>query len=154
MYIFIGLVIILLPIAFYFKEAKTVIDIVGNTIVEVEKACNTKQGQDKLELAVIKIRERLPRYLSMFITKSMLVSIIEFLLNILNKAFDINHTVNIKGNDLKLDLDLTSQDKKSMGFSYEVVNEKDFTIYGKVKGETDFKGKNNATIEIGFQKRF
>lgn len=98
----IGILIITVIILLYvFRQTKTVIDIVGNAIVETEKACNTEKGQEKLDMAVAMIKEKLPRILSIFITKSMLVSIIEFMLNFIGKAFKVEKKVDIIGNDFK-----------------------------------------------------
>lgn len=93
------LIVVSLILLYVFRGTKQVIDIVGKVIIEVETSCNTEKGQQKLDMAVTKIRERLPKFISIFITKSMLVSIIEFMLNILGKAFSLEKQIDIKGNE-------------------------------------------------------
>ena len=93
--IVVGIVVLL----YVYRETKVVIDIVGNAIVETEKACNTEKGQEKLDYAVAEVRKKLPKIVSIFITKSVLVSIIEFMLNFIGKAFNVNKKVDIKGNE-------------------------------------------------------
>ena len=150
--IYLCVILLIIVILFYFRESKVVVEIVGNVVVEVEKELNNKEGQEKLEVATMRIKESLPKYLSIFISKAMVVNMIEYMLNILNKAFDINNTVDIKGNDVHIDLDLKNE-YKSIEFTKDIVQDSDFIVYGKVRGETDFRGKNNASIEIGFQKK-
>ncbi len=146
----------ILLIAFYFRETKFVIDLVGRTVVEVEKEFNTKKGQEKLEIAVARIRKELPPYLSIFITKSKLIDIIEFVLNIVNDAFGLDYKVDIKGNedDISIALNHNSIDLGYQTNKNYTNSDSDFNIYGKIKAETDFKGRNNASIEVGFQKKF
>ena len=150
--IYLCVILLIIVILFYFRESKVVVEIVGNVVVEVEKELNNKEGQEKLEVATMRIKESLPKYLSIFISKAMVVNMIEYMLNILNKAFDINNTVDIKGNDVHIDLDLKNE-YKSIELTKDIVQDSDFIVYGKVRGETDFRGKNNASIEIGFQKK-
>lgn len=149
----------ILLIAFYFRETKFVIDLVGRTVVEVEKEFNTKKGQEKLEIAVARIRKELPPYLSIFITKSKLIDIIEFVLNIVNDAFGLDYKVDIKGNEDDISIVLNHDKNYSIDLGYQTNknytnSDSDFNIYGKIKAETDFKGRNNASIEVGFQKKF
>lgn len=150
--------ILLLGIALYFKESKIVIDLVGKTVIEVEQELNGAKGQEKLELAVTKIREKLPSYISIFITKGRLIDLIEFMLGIINNAFGINYKPDIKGNEADFDIKIDTKDTYSVELQYDT-NEKideeaiGLNIYGKLKAETDFKGRNSASIEIGFQKK-
>ena len=84
-----------------FRETKQVVEIVGYAIVEAEKACNSKKGQEKLDYAVKRVQDRLPKILSIFISKYIIVSIIEFMLNFIGKAFKVNKTVDIIGNEIE-----------------------------------------------------
>lgn len=94
-----GLGILVIVLLFVFKETKIVIDTVGNAIVEAETKLNSEEGQKRLEYAVKIIQDRLPRFARILITKSMIVSLIELMLNSMNKAFKIDKNVDIKGNE-------------------------------------------------------
>lgn len=98
-YILVALAIIMIILAIVFRESKYVIKIVGEAIVEAEKKLNSESGQKRLEYAVERIEEKLPCLLKPFMTKSILVSIIEFMLNFMNDAFKTGKIVDIKGND-------------------------------------------------------
>ena len=163
MFIFLGTVgIILLVLAFYFRNVKIVVTIVSNVIIKVEKELNTATGQVKLESAVAQIESQLPSYLSIFITKSNLVSLIEFMLNIISKGFGIDYEADIIGNDDDITFNLTNSKETNLkGFDIRYDSnvrardrESDFNIYGKLKMETDFKGNDRAGVEIGFKKNF
>lgn len=151
-YLLLILLLISLGVAFYFKESKFVINLIGQTIVEIERDLNGKDGQQKLEEATKRIREKLPPYLSLFFTKAMIVNMIEFMLNVINKGFGLDYKVDVKGNESKIDIDI--EDNKLITEYKTEVQENNLRVYGKLKGETDFKGRNNATIEVGFEKRF
>ena len=97
--IIIAIVVLIFILLYIFRETKAVIEIVGNAIVETEKVCNTEKGQAKLDYAVKEIRARLPKIVSIFITKSVLVSLIEFMLNFIGKAFKVDKKVDIIGNE-------------------------------------------------------
>lgn len=163
MAIFLGIVsIIFLVLAFYFRNVKIVVSIVSNTIIKVEKELNTATGQAKLESAVSQIESQLPSYLSLFITKSNLVSLIEFMLNIISKGFGIDYEADIIGNDDDITFNLTNNKETGLkGFDIRYDSnskvrdmESNFNIYGALKAETDFRGNDKASIEIGFQKKF
>lgn len=98
-YILVALAIIMIILAVVFRESKYVIKIVGEAIVEAEKKLNSESGQKRLEYAVERIEDQLPYLLKPFMTKRILVSIIEFMLNFMNDAFKTGKTIDIKGND-------------------------------------------------------
>lgn len=98
-YITFGLGVLVIVLIFIFKESKIVIDTVGNAIVEAETKLNSEDGQKRLEYAVSLVKSRLPKFAGIFITKKMIVSIIELMLNSMNKAFKIEKNVDIKGNE-------------------------------------------------------
>ena len=91
-YILVALAIIMIILAVVFRESKYVIKIVGEAIVEAEKKLNSESGQKRLEYAVERIEEQLPYLLKPFMTKRILVSIIEFMLNFMNDAFKTGKT--------------------------------------------------------------
>lgn len=98
-YVLVAIFIIGIILAIIFRQSKYVIKIVGEAIVEAEKKLNSESGQKRLEYAVERIEEQLPYLLKPFMTKRILVSIIEFMLNFMNDAFKTGKIVDIKGND-------------------------------------------------------
>lgn len=84
---------------FVFRETKYAIEIVSNAIIETEKACNSKKGQEKLDYAVTIVKSKLPKIISVFISKRIIVTLIEFMLNFLGKAFSIEKKIDIIGNE-------------------------------------------------------
>lgn len=98
-YIMVFVAIIVVILFIIYRQSKYVIKIVGEAIVEAEKRLNSESGQKRLEYAVEKIEEQLPYILKPLMTKRILVSIIEFMLNFMNDAFKTGNTVDIKGND-------------------------------------------------------
>lgn len=98
-YVTFGLGVLVIILLFIFKESKIVIDTVGNAIVEAETKLNSEDGQKRLEYAVSVVQDKLPRFAKIFITKKMIVSIIELMLNSMNKAFKIDKNIDIKGNE-------------------------------------------------------
>lgn len=133
-------------------------------IQEAERIFNSGEGQQKLEYAVEFIKSKTPIYLKPFITKKLIVSIIEWLLNKGADAIGMEEDIDIKGNESDIDINTKIKDelgKSSVEVRYDsnekVANkiankESDTNIYGAVKAETDFHGKNNASVEIGIQK--
>lgn len=98
-YITFGLGVLVIVLLVIFRESKIVIDTVGNAIVEAETKLNSEDGQKRLEYAVSLVKSKLPKFAKIFITKKMIVSIIELMLNSMNKAFKIEKNVDIKGNE-------------------------------------------------------
>lgn len=97
---FIGVILLIILISiFIYRKSKYVIRIVGDAIVEAEKKLNSSSGQERLDFAVERIKQQLPYILKPFMTKRILVSIIEFMLNFMNDAFKTGKIVDIQGND-------------------------------------------------------
>lgn len=92
-----GLIVVVL--VFVFREIKGVVDIVGKAIVEAETKLNGEEGQKKLDYAVTQIQAHLPVFAKPFVTKSMLVTLIENMLNSMNDYFKIEREIDIKGNE-------------------------------------------------------
>lgn len=147
-------IILIIVLCIYYRKTKYVISLVGNTIVDIEQEFNSKSGQDKLEEAVKRIRGKLPLPLSVLITKARLIDIIEFIFSIVNKAFNIEREFDIKGNERDFKINI---DSKKSDISYTVEHKPNyddsFILYGKLKADTDFRGHNNASVEIGFEKK-
>ena len=98
-YVTLGLGVLVIVLLFIFRESKIVIDTIGNAIVEAETKLNSEDGQKRLDYAVTLVQNKLPTFAKIFITKKMIVSLIELMLNSMNKAFKIDKTVDIKGNE-------------------------------------------------------
>lgn len=98
-YVIGGIIIFILILLFIFRESKIVIEIVGKAIVEAEDKLNGEEGQKKLDYAVLKVQEKLPKILKPLVTKSIIVSIIEIMLKFMNDAFKLNKEIDIKGNE-------------------------------------------------------
>lgn len=86
------LVLILLMIK---KQYSVFIDV----ILDVEKKLNSESGQKKLDMAVVSIQSELPAFLKVFITKKLIVTIIEYILNGALKHLKHGGQVDIIGND-------------------------------------------------------
>ena len=98
--IVIGVVLLIAVILlFVFRETKYVIEIVSTAIIETEKACNSKKGQEKLDYAVAIVKSKLPKIVSIFVSKYIIVTLIEFMLNFLGKAFSLEKKIDIIGNE-------------------------------------------------------
>ncbi|MGL6167459.1 MAG: hypothetical protein ACRC0Y_04130 [Fusobacteriaceae bacterium] len=135
-------------IGLYVKRTSPIVkEIITNAILEAERLFNSGEGQKKLDFAVTVIRLRLPKVLGLFITKSMLVSMIEIILNKISHTFELKTKVDIIGNDDKVNFNVESH--KTEEYSKEGNTE----LYGSVKTKTDWKDNADTTIEIGFKKR-
>ncbi|MGL5960696.1 MAG: hypothetical protein ACRCZ0_01905 [Cetobacterium sp.] len=135
-------------VGLYIRRTSPVVkNIVSTAIIEAEKAFNGGQGQEKLEFAVIVIRSRLPRIVSVFVTKRMLVSMIEVTLNKIAKTFEINKVVDIVGNEDRVRIDVDAVVEK------EVVKKDNGEVYASLKNNTDWKDNTNTSIEVGFKKK-
>ncbi|MGL6130232.1 MAG: hypothetical protein ACRCZ9_01290 [Fusobacteriaceae bacterium] len=67
--------------------------------METERVFNSGQGQEKLEFATMVIKSKLPSIASVFVTKRMIVSMIETTLNKVAKTFEVDKIVDIVGNE-------------------------------------------------------
>ena len=70
-----------------------------DVILDVEKKLNSENGQKKLDMAVASIQSELPAWLKVFITKKLIVTIIEYILNGALKHLKHGGHVDIVGND-------------------------------------------------------
>lgn len=98
-YVSVALVVIVIVLLYIFRQSKLVINIVGNAIIETEKKFNSESGQIKLDHAVETVQSKLPFILRIILTKYVIVSLIEYMLNFIGKAFKIDKEVDIKGNE-------------------------------------------------------
>ena len=88
----------------------------------------------------------MPSYISIFITQKNLIRIIEFILKIAKRGFSLDNQIKINYEaPLPTTVGIELEQSKS---------DNGLTIYGNVKANTDFHGKNNASVEVGFKKRF
>ncbi|MGL5049888.1 MAG: hypothetical protein ACRC6E_04555 [Fusobacteriaceae bacterium] len=136
-------------IGLYAKRTSPIVkEVITNAILEAERLFNGGEGQKKLEFAVTIIRLRLPKVLGLFITKSMLVSMIEIILNKISHTFELKTKVDIMGNDNKVNFNVELH--KTEGD----IKDRSTEMYGAVKTKTDWKDNTESTIEIGFKKKF
>lgn len=77
------------------KQYSVFIDV----IMDVEEKLNSESGQKKLDMAVALIQSKLPCILRVFVTKKLIVTIIEYILNGALKHFKHGERVDIIGND-------------------------------------------------------
>lgn len=91
--------VLIIVLVIVFRESKYVIKLVGDSIVQAEKQLNSEDGQKRLEFAVTQVQQKLPVILKPFVTKYMIVSMIETMLNFMNDAFKLGKTIDIKGNE-------------------------------------------------------
>lgn len=117
MYVAIGVVIVIIILAIVFREKKIVKQAVYNGIVLAEKNFNSGEGQQKLEFATNYVKEHLPSWLSFIISKKMIVTMIEFVLNKTADIFQLDYDVDIFGNEdnvqAKLDIDTVNKSLKA-----------------------------------------
>lgn len=102
LYLTIGVVVLLILLLCFFyykKESKIVREIMINAILSAEKNFNSGEGQKKLEYAVTVIKSKLPVILKPIFTKFVLVTCIEKLLNSVSNIWDLDTSVDIKGNE-------------------------------------------------------
>lgn len=154
--------LVLLLCVYFFREKKIVKQIIVNAICEAEIKFNSGEGQKKLDYAVSYIKGKLPRYLSFLISKSILVTLIEHLLNKGLQMVDVDKTVDIKGNEgieviEKMNLNINKLDN-SVEMCYNIKDDNSIDsdkaeIYGSLKMKTDWHDKPNTTIELGIKKK-
>lgn len=82
-----------------FKESKMVKQIVLDAVVSAETNLNSEGGQAKLENVVTVVKQKLPKFVSIFVTRKMIVDIVEESLNFVSTMYDLKHKVDIKGNE-------------------------------------------------------
>lgn len=139
------------------RKRKFVKDLVKTAVVNAEKSFNSNQGQEKLDFATEYIKSRLPVILKYFISKRMIVSMIESTLNKLCDIFEVDEEVDIIGNEDIKKVDIT---EKSVGveFSsnteYEPIKDKNTEVYASLKAETDLHDNPELKAEIGIKHKF
>lgn len=98
-YVTFGLGVVIIILLFIFKETKTVMNVVGKAIVDAETKLNGEEGQKRLDYAIAQVQNNLPVFVKPFVTKYLIVTLIENMLNFMNGAFKIERKVDIKGNE-------------------------------------------------------
>lgn len=113
MWISIGIIVFVVIMAFVFKEKKLVKKAIYNGIVLAEKEFNSGEGQKKLEFATNYVKEQLPSWLRFIITKKLIITIIEFVLNKTSDIFQLEYDVDIIGNEkeVKTNVDIDTINK-------------------------------------------
>lgn len=150
------LFIIMGIVVFVKRESKVVQRIVLDVVLEAERKFNTKEGQLKLEYAVRQLKLKVPTVLRFLITKHMLVTLIEYVLNKFAYIMRVEATVDIIGNDeAKIIIPTVEVKKDSATISIGKIHDKksDFDIYGAIKTDTDWKSNPKTSIEVGFTKK-
>lgn len=94
----ISIIIVIIGII-VFKESKMVKQIVLDAVVSAEANLNSEGGQAKLENVVTVVKQKLPKFVSIFVTRKMIVDIVEESLNFVSTMYDLKHRVDIKGNE-------------------------------------------------------
>lgn len=94
----ISIIIVIIGII-VFKESKMVKQIVLDAVVSAEANLNSEGGQAKLENVVTVVKQKLPKFVSIFVTRKMIVDIVEESLNFVSTMYDLKHKVDIKGNE-------------------------------------------------------
>lgn len=162
-WIIISAVVFICGILYVKRSSDTVKTIVLNAINESEERFNSGEGQAKLDFAVETVRGGLPFILRIFMTKAMIISIIEGLLNTISFTFSLDKKVDIIGNDVfkgkKLKLDI-EKDKGEieLGVSNKEIEpilskDSDTELYANVKAETDWKKDTETSVEVGIKKK-
>lgn len=153
--------ICVIVILYVLRKTPTAIKIITDGITEAERSLNGEKGQEKLDVAVDYIRGQIPFILKFFVSKYTLVTVIEILLTFGAKFFDIDKKIDIIGNDGFAIKDVNANIEKEV-VSFGVAVEKgeepeladsDSYVYGALKGKTDFRGNDEASIEFGIKKK-
>lgn len=155
-----GLGIIIFTLLYLNKGIPFVRELIESVVIEAEKEFNSGEGQLKLNYAIDKLRAKLPSVLRIFVSRSVLVTLIENALNKLSKTFDLEKEVDIKGNDSvfkgdKIKLEVNKKDVL-IGINTEgseVTKVSTSEVYGAVKISTDWRDKPNTSIELGVKKK-
>lgn len=155
--------IILFVIAIFYREKNIVKKAVYNGIVLAEKKFNSGEGQQKLEFATDYVKQQLPTWLRFLVTKKLIVTIIEFVLDKTSDIFQLDYDVDIIGNEktVETNFDLNEINKSlkaeiKTSKKINPVEKQDWTgeIYGKIVLDTDFHSNPDVRAEIGFIKKF
>lgn len=155
----IGLIILFVimgVIVFIKRESKLVQQSVLSVILEAERKFNTKEGQLKLDYVVKELKLKVPTILRFLITKHMLVSLIEYLLNKFAHLMKVSAEVDITGNDdikIKVPRVEVKDDIITATVGKATKKSSDFEIYGAIKTETDWRSNPKTSIEVGFEKK-
>lgn len=155
-WIIVLLVSIVLICVFLKRETLIVQQIVLNVILEAERKFNTKEGQLKLEFAANQLKLKVPKALRFFITKRMLVGLIEFVLNKFAHIMKVGVVIDIDGNDdfLMQDMKFDLRNKTPLdSIKNNQRDDSDFSVYGALKTETDWKSDHKTSVELGFKKK-
>lgn len=107
----ISIIIVIIGII-VFKESKMVKQIVLDAVVSAEANLNSEGGQAKLENVVTVVKQKLPKFVSIFVTRKMIVDIVEESLNFVSTMYDLKHKVDIKGNEEEVVIEEKVETKK------------------------------------------
>lgn len=82
-----------------FRECRLIKKVILEAIVTAETKLNGQTGQAKLDYVVTTVGQKLPKWVSIFVTKKMIVDIVEESLNFVSAMYKLEHEVDIKGNE-------------------------------------------------------
>lgn len=153
-WVVIAVVLIGLIFVYVKRTNAYVMEIVDNGIVEAEKHFNSKEGKKKLAYATVKIKEKLPKILSILVTESMIIRLVEHSLNKLSAKFRLERRVELQGKSIINIQDINLHDKTVTLETHKILEDKDTELYANVQGKTDFKGRNEGRVEVGIKKKF
>lgn len=98
-YVTFGLGVALLIAFFILRSHAIVINTVKQVLKEEENKFNSEDGQKRIEDIVLKVQAKLPKFAKPFITKALIISIIECAINAFGKTFNVEDKFDIKGNE-------------------------------------------------------
>lgn len=160
---------IITGITFYVKRKSNFIrDIVSNALIETEIYLNSNLGQNRLDNFVKIAKLKVPFIVKLFISKRILVTIIENFMNKISILFSINKEIDIIGNeesllnDVKKDIKVDKQTgmteiKITKGEPVKKIEpsykDGDSKIYAELKAKTDWHGNPETSVTVGIQKK-
>jgi len=157
-YIIVIALLVILVMLYLFRKTPVVMNIILEAMEWVENEQNSEKGKAKRDLAIKIIRAKLPKILQFLITDSLLITIIEMVLNNGAKMFGVNKTIDIEGNEsdvsVQVNENIASIKYESSPEVLEVSEDYDARLYGEVNASTDFHGNDNASIKVGIEKKF
>lgn len=159
------LVCVIILVIFYIKRnSKNIRDIVNNALIETETYLNSSEGQRKIENGITIAKFKLPFIVKLFITKRVVITIIEIIMNKISLIFRTGKEIDIIGNEdslldnVKKDIEFSGDSmninfKKGTSPKEEIESNGNNTIYAELNAETDWHGKPKTTVTVGVKKK-
>lgn len=152
--------LMMVVIGLYIKRASPYVkDIITNAIIEAENHFNSGEGQQKLHFAVTIIKSRLPVVLRVFITRRMLVTMIEVTLNKISSSFELEKVVDIKGNEdsvfKRVGVETKNKTTSIKLDTRPLEFKKDTSVeaYANMKTKTNWRDGVETIVEVGVKKK-